>query len=467
MNALPLNTILNREQTETQIREILASFDSRVHDIQFKKGIYIYGSPGTGKTQFVMNLLKSMNYDVINYDAGDVRNKTLVDTITSNNVSRCNVLNMMRGKIQKIAIVMDEIDGMNSGDKGGITSLIKLIRQKKTRKQKSESITMNPVICIGNYFVDKKIKELMKVCHTFELATPTTHQIQTIIYRLMPTISATDVQSDILHYIQGDLRKLSFVYQLFSKRPDMLTQDMIRVMFCTKSYNDDSKSIVRSLFKEHVPIERHNTFMNETDRTTVALLWHENVVDAIQHVPKEKAYPFYLRVLDNICFADYIDRITFQSQIWSFNEMSSLMKTFYNNKLYHDLCHELTDTGNDCDVIGVNSRCANSRPKMEDIRFTKVLTKYSTEYNNLMFVFSLCQELDMDRKDMISFFQELRLFYGNDFCSKTEKLASAEKLFADTGITKLDIKRVYRYLDKTVKRDVVVEVDSEDDLELE
>ena len=34
---------------------------------------------------------------------------------------------MMKGKKQKIAIVMDEIDGMNSGDKGGITSLIKLI----------------------------------------------------------------------------------------------------------------------------------------------------------------------------------------------------------------------------------------------------------------------------------------------------------------------------------------------------
>ena len=31
---------------------------------------------------------------------------------------------------------MDEIDGMNSGDKGGINTLIKLIRPKKTNKQK-------------------------------------------------------------------------------------------------------------------------------------------------------------------------------------------------------------------------------------------------------------------------------------------------------------------------------------------
>ena len=40
--------------------------------------------------------------------------------------------------------------------------------------------------------------------------------------------------------------------------------------------------------------------------------------------------------------------------------------------------------------------------------FTKVLTKYSTEYNNSMFFQFLCQELSMDRKDMMSFFNQLQ-----------------------------------------------------------
>ena len=60
--------------------------------------------------------------------------------------------------LKKIVIVMDEIDGMNNGDKGGINQLIKLIRPKKTKKQKMEDITLNPIICIGNYHVDKKNK---------------------------------------------------------------------------------------------------------------------------------------------------------------------------------------------------------------------------------------------------------------------------------------------------------------------
>ena len=128
------NHILQRDPIVQEITEILQSFDEKCRTITFKKGIYIYGSPGCGKTQFICQLLESLDYDVIKYDAGDVRNKALIDTITCNNVSNRNVLSMMYRKKKPIAIVMDEIDEMNNGDKRGITSLIKLIRQKKTKK---------------------------------------------------------------------------------------------------------------------------------------------------------------------------------------------------------------------------------------------------------------------------------------------------------------------------------------------
>jgi hypothetical protein len=65
----------------------------------------------------------------------------------------------------------------------------------------------------------------------------------------------------------------------------------------------------------------------------------------------------------------------------------------------------------------------------------------------------MCQELDMDKKDLIAFFQELRLFYGNDFYNQADVLSQVETLFENYNITKLDIKRIYRYLDKNVKKD--------------
>jgi hypothetical protein len=65
----------------------------------------------------------------------------------------------------------------------------------------------------------------------------------------------------------------------------------------------------------------------------------------------------------------------------------------------------------------------------------------------------------------MSLFQDLRIFYSNkklDVVNDVNVLNSIEKVFETYDINKLDIKRIYRYLDKNVKKDVVVD-DFEDD----
>ena len=167
MDHLDLNEILNRKNEENTIIKLLQQFDCNKEDTSIKRNIYIYGSSGIGKTTFIMNILKKMNYDVVKYDASDIRNKSVIDNIAHHNMSDRNIMSMFFHKVKKIAIVMDEIDGMNNGDKGGINSLIKVIRPKKTKKQKLEEQTRNPIICIGNYHIDKKINELMKTTNHF------------------------------------------------------------------------------------------------------------------------------------------------------------------------------------------------------------------------------------------------------------------------------------------------------------
>ena len=420
MDNLNINKILDRDADVARIKAYLRSYEENKQNLLIKKGIYIYGDPGTGKTTFITDILKELNYDIIKYDAGDVRNKSIIDTITKHNMSDTNIMSLFNKKPQKIVIIMDEIDGMNSGDKGGINALIKVIRPKKTKKQRLEDISLNPIICIGNYHVDKKIKELIKVCNVVELKKPTPTQISHIVDELLPSISPL-LKENIIKFIQGDLRKINTLYQIYKNNTETLNANIIQNIFQVKSYNDDTRQIVQKMINTPYTISDHLTVMSETDRTIIGLLWHENIIDVLGKLKKSESIPFYVDSLESICFADYIDRITFQNQIWIFNEMSSLIKTFATNKKYHE------------------TFAKRKKYNPAEVRFTKVLTKYSTEYNNAIFMQTLALQLGMDKKDIFSFFLNLKIKHTD-----AEIIAMLES----QEITKLDINRIYRYIEK-------------------
>lgn len=424
MEQLNLIHLLNREQEEKKLIDVLNKFEENKTNLILSRGVYLYGSPGSGKTSFAKKVLKKLNYDIITYDAGDIRNKTVIDNITKHKISDTNILAMFTGKKKKIAIIMDEIDGMNSGDKGGINQLIKLIRPKKTKKQKCEDITMVPIICIGNYHIDKKIKELIKVCETIELKKPTQDQVNSIVSFILPNID-NKLKENIVQFSQGDLRKINSTYEIYKNHENILKNEIIKKIFETKNYNEDTKVIVKKLLNNAYNINDHTFIMNDTDRTSIGLLFHENIIDTFPKKNRDECIDLYIEVLDNICFSDYIDRITFQKQIWVFNEMSSLIKTMYNNYIFHKFIKE---------------KKIKNKFDPPEVRFTKVLTKYSTEYNNSVFIQNLCRQLNMDRSDLFLFFIDLR---------NKKTIEEIITLFNNENyeINKLDINRIYRFLD--------------------
>jgi len=259
------------------------------------------------------------------------------------------------------------------------------------------------------------------------------------------------LHKNMARFIQGDLRKIETISSIFNKHSagglnaDTYNASLIQTIFQPKANNEDSKTIVKKLINAPCKLSEHSAMMNETDRTIVGLLWHENVVDVLAKQPNQlDAFRFYKDALDNICLADYIDRITFQKQIWQFNEMSSLIKTFYTNKLYHERF--------------------TTRPKFNpsEVRFTKVLTKYSTEYNNTLFIQMMCQKFGMDKKDLFAFF--LNVFAlkthgaGEDACDK-----KINEIIEEFEITKLDIQRMQRYLNKCTCPSEVMNDGADDD----
>ena len=231
-----VNSLCNRNTLINDVCDQLRTIDRNKHKIDAHKGIYIYGPPGSGKTHMVKHILKLLDYDIVYYSASDVRNKNVIDSITKYNMSNVNVLSMFAKKKKNIVIVMDEIDGMNSGDKGGITGLIKLIRPKKTKKQKLEEYTFNPIICIGHHHFDKKIKDLMKVCHVFEMKPPTNDSILSMIDHFTPNI---DYRDEFVKYIQNDLFKFGFIFNIYNQMGGTIKYSDIYSLLNQKTYNED------------------------------------------------------------------------------------------------------------------------------------------------------------------------------------------------------------------------------------
>jgi hypothetical protein len=449
MDSIDFNIILERNKIVKNIQDFLNNFEKNKFDLQIKRGIYLYGLSGIGKTKLIYNILNSLDYDIIYYSASNMRNKSIIDNITQYNMSTVNVLSLLQKKQKKIAIIMDEIDGMNNGDKGGINSLIKIIRPKKTKKQKLEEISFVPIICIGNYIIDKKIKELIKVCYTIEVLKPSDNQILNIINLTMPDIILDhNIKTILIDYIQNDLRKLMIIYNIYIKDSKILNYNNIKNIFKLKSFNEDTKNIANKLIYKKYSINDHNIIMNETDRTIIGLLWHENIIEYLNKLSKQKSIPLYLILLNNICYSDYIDRITFQKQIWQLNEISSLIKILYNNNIYHN---------NIIDEINIK------KYKLQTVRFTKILTKYSTEYNNYIFIQTLCLLLNFDKKDLLSFFIKLQ----NNNINK-ENIVN--ELLISYQLTNLDINRIYRYINYNIDNKVnneKLDVDNSDIIEVD
>ena len=438
METINLNRLLNRTQTYEEIRDILFTM-SKNNSISSKRGIYLHGNSGIGKTSFIMNLLKELNFDTIYYDGSDLRNKAAIENIADNNIGQYNVSKLLNGEQKQIVIVMDDIENMNSGDKGGINALSKLIRPKKTKKQKLELKTTNPIICICNNHVDKKIKEIMKGCFIIELPTPNIYQITRICNELNINLQG---HKDKLHQINGDLRKLNLLLKNSSTNSNNFTVSQKKcknnvdytmqgdestsvetIENTTNMHkmldNYDVKVMAYGLYRHKYSLFQHNQLINDTDRTIIGLIYHENLAHILNKLTPKNSSKLYIKILNIICYADYLDRMTFQKQIWQFNEISSILKTMYANSILHDsLSHPI------------------SYITQNDIAFTKVLTKYSTEYNNSTFFQHLAFKLNLEYYEILVYFKSIR-----------NTIDKCLDILYTYDISEIDITRIYRYID--------------------
>lgn len=197
--------LVGNKEGISKLRNFLKNFDK-----QEKKSVIIFGPPGIGKTTSAVITAKAEGYHVIEFNASDTRNKKKVEEIAKD-IFTNQTLFKYRNAISRnlrSCIIFDEVDGMSSGDRGGVQALTDFIKKSRI-----------PIICICNDGFNKKLQTLKKYSIEIPFSPPTAVDMAK---RLDVICKAENIKMNRMKYIAitnkaaGDIRSALNSLQLWS-----------------------------------------------------------------------------------------------------------------------------------------------------------------------------------------------------------------------------------------------------------
>ncbi|KAK4712854.1 hypothetical protein R3W88_018761 [Solanum pinnatisectum] len=207
-----------------------------------KKAVLLSGMPGIGKTTSAKVVSQMLGFQTIEVNASDSRGKadskiekgiggstanSIKELVSNESLSA----NSGRSHHQKTVLIMDEVDGMSAGDRGGVADLIASIKISKI-----------PIICICNDRYSQKLKSLVNYCLPIVFRKPTKQQMAK---RLKQVANAEGIQvneialEELADRVGGDMRMALNQLQYMSLSKSVIQYDDIRRRLLSSSKDED------------------------------------------------------------------------------------------------------------------------------------------------------------------------------------------------------------------------------------
>lgn len=141
------------------------------------RAVMIHGPPGIGKTTAAHLVAKVEGYDIVESNASDTRSKKLVEEGLRGVLSTTSLNGYFAGdgkrvetSKKKLVLIMDEVDGMSAGDRGGVGALAAVCKKSEI-----------PMILICNDRRLPKMKPFDYVTFDLPFRRPTVDQVRSRI----------------------------------------------------------------------------------------------------------------------------------------------------------------------------------------------------------------------------------------------------------------------------------------------
>jgi replication factor C large subunit len=205
------------------------------------KPLLLMGPAGTGKTSFVMSMANFLNYDLVELNASDLRNKANLESIVQPLLDNTSIF----GK--KILLFLDEVDGISGRDDyGGLSFLISTLKTSNI-----------PIVMVANS-KNSKIRELIKNSKTIEFLPLSPFSCYLLLQNLLETEGRSlelDQKLELIEKSNGDVRsllnlaqsKLQGEYESNKNPPDNLPVDeCVNLFFSAETISQAKMILIRS-----------------------------------------------------------------------------------------------------------------------------------------------------------------------------------------------------------------------------
>ena len=408
--------------------------------IPSKRAVLISGKSGIGKSLLAEIMYNEYNYKIYEFNSSDVRScKSLKESLDKVMESIDVQMICQNYKNKSPGIIMDEIDGMGVGDRGGIQELIKIINPlrgrrsiKKVEKKNLLNKKIVPIICINNDIYDKKINELKKDCLEIKLDKISLNELFEYFKKI--------ITNENINITDESLKKIIIKCNSDIRRIFIIINDIKNTYNNDNITNNNVDEVLNIYEKENIDISLHEssdlvinknlseskiTEIYESDRCLLPQMIHENYMSSIisRNGDDDKKLESSIEISRVLYLCDYIDKYIYTNQNWDLQNLqcyySGIIPNYYFNY--------------------------SGKPKYyTKINFSLCLGKTSlqyTNYKNIEFLIHILNNKNYKFEDLNLIYKKIMLYFN----SKNENdIINAKKICDYYDIKYTDLEKLVK-----------------------